>query len=126
MAPGIWRVGMALALAVSVNVGLELPARADHRDFSIDNQSGANLVKLWISPSSSSDWEEEMLKGQVIRPGRRRKITFTDRYAAQECLFDLKYVDANLDSWTFNKVDLCKVSELTLTRQGERVVGSWR
>lgn len=123
-----WTKPWALAALVVAGVGLGAPgaAVADNRDFTIVNESGANMLKLWISPSSSSDWEDEMLKGQVVRPGKRKTITFSSRYARDECEFDLKYVDANNDSWTFNKIDLCKVSELTFTRQGERVSGSWK
>lgn len=116
--------GMVSATSV---VAFANAALADHRDFKIINRSGATIEKLWISPSSSDDWEDEMLKGNGVRNGTTKNITFSGNYAEDECQFDLKYIDANEDTWTFNKIDLCKVSELTFKRNSDdKVIGSWK
>lgn len=99
------RFTMFAALAVLV---LPAPALADVQDFVFINSTGRTVAELYVSPSKTNDWEEDVLGTDTLADGGRTTINFSGDSDA--CLYDIKLVHDDGDSATWNAIDLCKVS----------------
>lgn len=98
----------------------------DPRDFKVVNKSGHDITHLYISATTTQSWEDDMLGGNTIADGDDADVSFSGDYAPEACNFDLKYTDSEGDSWAFPNLNLCRTHVLTFTRQGDRVVGTYR
>jgi hypothetical protein len=94
-------------------VGLLLPALASAgtQDFWLYNQSGVLIHELYISPSSSNNWEEDVLGEDVLDDGEASFVSFRGREA---CMWDFLLVDSEGGQLTFDAVNLCSVSKVAL------------
>lgn len=90
------------------------PALAQSQlDFTLLNRTGLTINELYVSPSKSDDWEEDVLGRDVLKQGESVEITFPRR-AASSCLWDLKIVDSDGDSVEWENFDLCTAVHFTL------------
>ncbi|MBZ0114441.1 MAG: hypothetical protein K8J08_18405 [Thermoanaerobaculia bacterium] len=94
-------------------VGLFLPALASAgtQDFWLYNQSGVLVHELYLSPSASSDWEEDVLGDDVLDDGETLHVAFRGREA---CRWDFLLVDSEGGELIFEDVNLCSVSKVAL------------
>src|SRR5579864_3186279 len=68
-------------------------AAADQRDFRLHNASRVTILHLYVSPSDTDNWEEDVLGGDVLVPGDYTDISFGRTADMGECVFDIR-VDA--------------------------------
>ena len=66
-------LGAALLAAVT----FVLPARAGDQDFTLVNRTGVEIHKVYASPHSSDDWEEDILGDDTLSDGESVNITFS-------------------------------------------------
>ncbi len=83
------------------------------QDFILVNKTGYALSEVFVSPSRSDDWEEDILGRDIMLDGVEYEIYFNR--ADKSCLWDLKvtYHDDN-SSAIWHDIDLCTVSRVTL------------
>jgi hypothetical protein len=98
---------------IAVVAALAIPgvASADARDFQFVNSSGTTINELYVAPSASSDWADDILGTGVLESGFLANITFA-RYNPGVCKYDIKVVDgagASLEAYEF---DLCSTSKV--------------
>jgi hypothetical protein len=96
----------ALALAGS-------SALAADQDFALVNATGYEISELYVAPSKSDDWQEDVLGQDVLSDGQRAEIKFSRD--VDTCRWDLKVVysdDNSSAEWT--GVDLCALSKVTI------------
>ena len=104
---------VALALLAVLAVGTASPAlAADPRDFTLINASSATIRELYVSPSRSSDWGDDVLGDDMLAPGRQVNITFA-RFRAGNCYYDIKVVTRNGSESQLSNVDLCNTRTVT-------------
>jgi len=102
----------ALAICVFV-ASLTASAVAQSKlDFTLKNDTGLVISELYVSPSNSEDWEEDVLGKDVLKDGESLDITFSR--TEKSCSWDLKIVDEEDDSVEWEKLDLCKAEHITL------------
>lgn len=86
-------------------------AHAGTQDFTLINQTGVDVYSLYISESSSDDWEEDVLGEDTLPDGQRVDITFSGRSA---CLWDMLVTDDEGGELAFQGINLCEASVVVL------------
>jgi hypothetical protein len=109
-------------LSVLLGVGLLLAggapvvAHAASQDFRLVNQTGVEINNLYVSPSESDDWEEDVLGADTLPDGASLTIKFSGR---EECLWDVMVTDSDGNAVYWRKIDLCEVAKVVLHYDGE-------
>jgi hypothetical protein len=105
----------ALFAALAVVSAYALPAQAQQakQDFTIVNRTGYDIKEVYVSPSKSNKWEEDVLGDDDLSDGHKTHIKFSR--ANKTCMWDLKvvYTDDDSDA-VWNDVNLCKIETITL------------
>ena len=100
--------------ALALGFAFAGPAQAEGRqDFDLVNKTGYEISEVYVSPSKSDDWEEDVLGTGTLPDGNHIHIKF--HRATQTCDWDLKVVytvDETTAEW--EKINLCKVEKITI------------
>lgn len=100
--------------ALALGFAFAGPAQAEGRqDFDLVNKTGYEISEVYVSPSKSDDWEEDVLGTGTLPDGNRIHIKF--HRATQTCDWDLKVVytvDESTAEW--EKINLCEVEKITI------------
>ena len=99
-------VAAAMALAPTL-------ASAAPQDFELVNDTGYDLKNLYISPTASNDWADDVLGEDTLANGQTVKIHFPGG-RGETCQWDLKvtYSDDTSHEWT--SVNLCEITTVTV------------
>jgi hypothetical protein len=103
--------GIALC-GFSASVG---SASADDakQDFKLVNKTGYELKELYVSPSKSDDWQDDVLGQSTLGDGDAANIKF--HRATKACHWDIKVVySADSSSAVWSDVDLCSIEKVTI------------
>jgi hypothetical protein len=106
---------MLAALALIVGLAFLAPMEAgaqSKQDFSLVNKTGYTIDKLFVSPTHSDDWQNDILGRGVLEDGDKVDITFSRE--AKTCNWDLKVVYTDNDTAVWTNIDLCSVSKITI------------
>lgn len=71
----------------------------------ITNRTGYTIFYMYLSPSNSTIWEEDVLGKDVLMNGDTQRVTLTG-YSNPN--FDIRLVDEDNDSYTFMNVDVSR------------------
>jgi hypothetical protein len=89
------------------------------QDFTLVNKTGYELKEVYVSPSKSDDWQEDVLGKDTLDDGEAANIKF--HRANKACKWDLKVVyseDSSSAVWA--DIDLCEVEKITIRYDKER------
>jgi len=110
-----WRAGEGRRAAAAVATCFALIAcscaRPGRGDLSITNLTGTKIKALYLSPSDSPNWQENVLGRDILRDGDTAAIRFDSR--AQPPLWDLR-VDAGSYRAEWLRLDRTKISAIAL------------
>ncbi len=86
------------------------PALADNEalDFKLDNETGYGIKEIYISPSNSDDWGDNIMK-DVLENGQVLTVTFNAKATAEHWDIKIAWVDGGADVIWKN----CKLTEIT-------------
>ena len=82
------------------------------QDFALVNATGYQISQVFVAPSKSEDWEEDVLGQDVLDDGETVNIRFNAK--TRTCNYDLKVIYDDGDEAEWRKFDLCTVSKITL------------
>jgi hypothetical protein len=82
------------------------------QDFTLVNQTGVEIDKVFISPHEKDDWEEDVLGKDTLPSGQSVDIKFDRDETAAE--WDLRIEDKQGNSIEWESLNLLKISKLTL------------
>ena len=82
------------------------------QDFTVVNRTGVEIDKLYVSPSAADDWEEDILGQDTLPDGQSVNIKFNREEKA--ALWDLRIEDKQGNAIEWEKLDLLKISKVTL------------
>jgi hypothetical protein len=83
------------------------------QDFRLGNKTGYELKELYVSPSKSDDWQDDVLGKSTLGDGEYADIHF--HRDARPCHWDLKVVySVDSSSAVWNDIDLCTVEKITI------------
>jgi len=114
--------GLTLGLALCATWLANGAAWADAKqDFTLINKTGYELKEVYVSPSKTDDWEEDILGDGTLDDGEKRNIKF--HRTARTCKWDLKVVYTVDDSSAvWSNIDLCEVEKITIRYDKKRDV----
>ena len=96
-------------------------ALAAAKNFVVQNNTGAEIVKLYISPSLLDDWGDNVLPGKSLKDHGETKIPFAGSKEVE--LWDLKTIDKQGTSTEWPGLSLAEVDRVLLSfEDGEPVV----
>jgi hypothetical protein len=110
MAKRLLRVGLPAAVSALVLLAVLAQAvLADPRDFTFENDSLSYITQLYVSPSSSTAWGDDILGVDVLPPGQSIDITF-DTNIGRTCIYDILVVTEDGSRTRKNRENLCTTS----------------
>lgn len=88
------------------------PALAEDLMFELINDSSVNLQQLYVSPSDSDAWGDDILGTDILAAGETGTVTITD--GLETCAYDLRFVTDEGNEIS-GSADLCEMASFTLT-----------
>jgi hypothetical protein len=85
---------------------------AGQQDFVLVNETGLTIDQFFCSPTTTEDWEEDVLGAETLPDGESIKIEFSTE--EDVCEWDLKIIDEDGDEIIWTKINLCKTTKVTL------------
>ena len=82
------------------------------QDFTLVNRTGYTVNEIYVAPTSSDDWQEDVLGQDTLPSGESVEIKFSPKEKAK--LWDLKVVDGKGNSIEWTSLNLMEISEVTL------------
>ncbi|HEX3920263.1 MAG TPA: hypothetical protein VHW60_23225 [Caulobacteraceae bacterium] len=103
----------AVVAAASFAVLAPTMASAAPQDFQLDNETGYTIKNLYISPTTTNDWQDDVLGQDTLDTGAALNIHFPGG-RGETCEWDLKiaYNDDSSHEWT--SVNLCSINKVTI------------
>lgn len=109
-----------LISALSMLLLVNLPLNAGDQDFVLINATGVEIHEVYISSHATDEWEEDVLGEDTFPEGEQLMVNFD--HAEDECLWDIMVKDGEGNSIVWQKINLCRYSEITLQlKNGEAV-----
>lgn len=94
------------------SIGVANAAEAK-QDFRLVNKTGYEIKHVYVSPSKSDDWEEDVLGKDTLDDGEAWNIKF--HRSVRTCKWDLKVTYTEDDSSAiWHNIDLCEVERITI------------
>ena len=87
-------------------------AMAGEQDFTLVNKTGVEIHKLYTSPHSSDEWDEDVLGKDTLGDGESIDIEFPKKEKAAH--WDLRVEDSSGSAITWENLNLKEISEVTL------------
>jgi hypothetical protein len=87
-------------------------SEAGAQDFTLVNETGVEIDKVFISPHDKDDWEEDVLGKDTLPTGQSVDIKFHRDETAAE--WDLKIEDKQGNPIEWESLNLLKISKVTL------------
>ena len=103
-------IGGLAALAFIAVPGL---AMAGDVKFSLINNSARAIKNFYTSPTTTTDWQEDVLGEDTIAPGATDAITIAD--GSTQCVYDMRFVMDDGAEAIEKGIDVCKLSSYTLS-----------
>ena len=105
----------ALPAAIALLAALwAIPAFADPRDFNVVNSTSVVLTHVFVSPSDTADWGDDIMGRDLLNPDESVNVTF-GKFDGSSCLYDVKVLGQQGQTGFLYKVDLCTVSTVTFS-----------
>jgi hypothetical protein len=102
----------AASPAAAANSNSTSAAQSGAQDFTLVNQTGVEIDKVYISPHDKDDWEEDILGEDTLPSDKSVDIKFHRDETAAE--WDLRVEDSKGNSIEWENLNLLKISKLTL------------
>ena len=97
--------------ALLSTAALSAPAFAEDLVFELINNSSVNLQHLYVSPSDTNTWGEDILGLEILASGEVGTVTIADGLST--CAYDLIFVTDTGNEVTSSQ-DLCVLNTFTL------------
>lgn len=102
-------------IAVMLIMAMTSMAFAGAQDFQLINSTGHEIHVVNVSPSSSSDWQNDILGSQILGNGQYCNVQFA---SSGHQYWDLQATFNDGSSLVWNNIDLLSVSTVTLNGDG--------
>lgn len=103
---------LAAATSLSIMMTASLAAAEAKQDFTLVNATGYTIEKVYVAPSKSDSWEDDVLGRDTLANKESVHIKF--QRADKTCKWDLKVVYDDNTSAEWSNFDLCSVSKITI------------
>lgn len=93
----------------------QAPIAIGNYDFSIKNELGSSITKLYISDSSSDNWGDNLLTDENIYDGGAFEVNFSPEKATSNAQYDIAILTSDQAEYHFEGLNLTDISVVTLT-----------
>ncbi|MEY2557583.1 MAG: hypothetical protein QOE34_1008 [Verrucomicrobiota bacterium] len=115
-------VGVALYLVALL--GVPNSFAEGKQDFTLHNETGKTIKEVYVGPSSSEEWGDDVMGKDVVADGTSVRITFHPKATANH--WDLKIVFED-DKWTvWNNFDLSTIDDITISYKDGKPWATWK
>jgi hypothetical protein len=99
--------------AALVLLGGASPAVAEDIYFTLYNESSRSLHYFYASPSVSSNWGPDLLRGgHTLSAGYNGTVTIAD--GSTECYYDFKFIMADSSETVVEEINICELGSYTI------------
>jgi hypothetical protein len=99
-------------VALALVFGLVASPAAAEEVLKINNRTGYTINEIYIAPAAADNWEEDVMGDQTLETGTSVNIDFSR--SVDTCSWDLKAVYEDKTSAVWHKINLCKISSISL------------
>lgn len=100
-----------LTAVALMSAAFAAPVMAQDLAFTLANNSGVDLVEIYASSKSATNWGENILRGGALSAGRSGQVKIAG--GATVCAYDLRMVFADGDVLE-DSSDLCQAAVYTV------------
>jgi hypothetical protein len=94
------------------------------QDFTLHNATGKVIKEVYVGPTSSEEWGDDVMGKEVVGDGESAHITFHPKATANN--WDLKIVFDD-DKWTvWTNFDLSTISDITISYKDGKPWATWK
>lgn len=105
--------GLLSALIVLAGLVISGTAFAQgHQDFTLVNMTGYDIFEVYVSPSKSADWSDDVMEMDILPNSSKVNIVFPGN--PDVCTWDLAVVFEDEEIVEWYNFDLCSISRITL------------
>lgn len=97
-------------------VALGQAALAGPQDFTLFNRTGVDIYAVYVAPSDSEEWEENLIEGAQLMHGGDIDIVFAPDEEVE--LWDIRVEDAEGNFLFWREIDLFSAFEIILEPNG--------
>lgn len=105
---------VAVTLALPIASMLAGQAIASKDGFRVENNSGEDIVELYVSASTRASWDTNILGGDVLTTGESTPVTFGDP-SPQNCLYDIMAVFSDGQTIEDYQINVCTTPAYTFS-----------
>jgi hypothetical protein len=87
-------------------------AHASNLDYILVNNTDQAIVRIWVSKTTSSDWNEST--NVYVAAGGRQQQTFSFSGSDESCYYDIRLQFKDGEFWNVDHVSLCTTSTLSI------------
>jgi hypothetical protein len=95
---------------------LAMASYAGVQDFTLVNETGVTIHEFHCSTVNTTNWEEDILGQDVLENGQSVDIKF--HASEDDCNWDLMVKDSDGNALTWDNIDLCNITKITLKWDG--------
>lgn len=106
------RRSLTLFVAMFAILVAATAVHAGPQDFTLVNKTGVEIDKVFVSPHSSNDWEEDILGQDTLADGASVDIKF--HRTEKAAMWDLRIEDKGGNSIEWENLNLLEIEEVTL------------
>jgi hypothetical protein len=101
-------------------------ARSDSAlDFVLVNDTGYTIDKIFVSPSKTEEWGEDVMGQDQLEDGKSVKIHF-NRAHEKDTKWDIKVVFTDNENRYWTNLDLSTISEVTIHYKDDHATATWK
>ncbi|MFN4090289.1 MAG: hypothetical protein ACK4QW_14770 [Alphaproteobacteria bacterium] len=82
------------------------------QNFILINKTGYTIEEVYVGPTKSDDWGDDILGPNLLETNRSLTVTFPKR--AGTCRWDIKVVYDDAEEAEWYDFDLCRISRITI------------
>jgi hypothetical protein len=105
---------LALAGAAAAQPAPGPPAQGGNHALAVTNSGGAVVSAVYVAPSGSLDFSDDLLGKQVASVGKTVHVVVKD--PGGTCVFDVQFLLADGTTVTRKAVNVCQAASYTFTR----------
>lgn len=104
-------IRMTLAASIAIFASTAALSQAQ-QDFTLINSTGYNIYEVYVAPTKSDDWEDDVMGRDILADGEEVEITFSPK--ERVCHYDIKVVWDDKSEAEWRQFNLCELSRITL------------
>lgn len=100
-------------LAALAMLGSAMPVAAEDIYFTLYNESARSLHYFYASPSNSTSWGPDLLRGgHTLSAGYNGTVTIAD--GSTECYYDFKFIMSDGSETEVSEINICELGSYTI------------